>query len=105
MTTKLVGVKRVAYDALQAANAAPFSSDGPACGCGRAYVVLSSENTRETVNAVSAMCKKLGLMFLRRAYGVGRNAIYIGYDNADGKALAKSKAFAAELTKHGIKAY
>ena len=102
---KLAPVEKAkVLEALKAANAAPFVAT-PACGCGRAYVTLSSRNDRKTVNAVAAACKALGLLFCRKAYGAGSNAIYVGYDNADGRALAKSEAFAKVLTEHGIPAY
>ncbi len=91
---------------LLAANAAPRKeSYGPRGGCGRAYVCISSTNGRKTINAVAAACKALGLMFLRKAYGVGNNAIYIGYDNATGTMLAKSDAFAEALNAQGIACY
>ena len=74
-----------------------------ASGCGRAYVVVGGE--RAEINAISAACKKMNLMFLRKAYGVSGPAIYIGYDNASGIALGKAKKFAEVLNAHGIKAY
>ena len=73
------------------------------CGCGRAYVCVTAD--RATVNAVAAAAKKLGLTFLRKAYGTAGNAFYVGYDNADGKAFAKAFAVAEELTKRGVPAY
>ncbi len=88
--------------ALKAAQAAPFTPERPT-GCGRAYVIVRGD--RATINTVAAGCKTLGLMFLRKAYGTSGNAIYIGYDNADGRALAKAKAFAATLKVHGVDAY
>ncbi len=87
---------------LTLANAAPFTAK-PACGCGRAYVCVSG--TRPEINAVSKACKKLGLTFLRKAYGTSGNAIYMGYDNADGRALAKAEAFAEVCRANGIKCY
>lgn len=88
--------------ALRAAQATPFTPERPT-GCGRAYVIVSGD--RATINAVAAGCKTLGLMFLRKAYGTSGNAIYMGYDNADGRALAKAKAFATTLKAHGLRAY
>ncbi len=88
--------------ALTAAKAAPFTA-GRASGCGRAYVIVSAD--KKTVNAVSAACKTLGLMFLRKAYGTSGNAIYIGYDNGTGGPLAKAEAFATVLSSHGISSY
>lgn len=88
--------------ALKAAQAAPFTPERPT-GCGRAYVIVGGD--RATINAVAACCKTLGLMFLRKAYGTSGNAIYMGYDNATGRELAKAKAFAATLKAHGLSAY
>lgn len=93
-------------EALKDANAAPFAPKvGPCGGCGRAYVCVRV-NDRETLASLAKACKALGLIYSRKGlYGTGRNAIYIGYDNADGRALAKSEAFAATLTAHGLPAY
>jgi hypothetical protein len=88
--------------ALVAANAAPFTA-GRGYGCGRAYVCLTGP--KDEIKRVAAACKQLGLMFLKKAYGTSGNAIYMGYDNADGKALAKSEAFANVLNVRGIKCY
>jgi hypothetical protein len=60
---------------------------------------------RATVNAVAAACRKLGVMFLRKNYGAGGNALYCGYDNADGRALAKAEAVAASLKAAGLSCY
>lgn len=97
--------KEVVFEAVKAAFAEPFVPASRGYGCGRAYVCLSSENDRKTVNAVSAAAKKLGKLFLRKAYGAGNNAIYIGYDNATGRELARSEAIAKALTAKGIPAY
>jgi len=72
-------------------------------GCGRVYVCVSGD--KATINAVAAAAKKLGLIFQRKAhYGLG-NALYIGYDNADGRAIARGEAIAESLTKAGLPAY
>jgi hypothetical protein len=89
--------------ALKAANAAPFRAEGGRGGCGRAYVCVSG--SKEEIRFVAAVCKKMGLIFQRKAYGVGDNAIYIGYDNASGGPLAKSRVFAEVLKDHGLSAY
>lgn len=88
--------------ALEAACEAPYSP-ARASGCGRAYVCVSGD--RATVAAVKAACKPLKLMFLSKAYGTGGNVIYLGYDNADGRALGRSRVFAEVLCAHGISAY
>lgn len=89
-------------EVLTAANSAAFVAGRPS-GCGRAYVVLT--DNKDIIRSVAACCKSLGLMFLKSAYGTTGNAIYIGYDNADGKAIAKSEAFAAVLNERGIHCY
>jgi len=81
-----------------------------ASGCGRAYVVLTGiakgKGRKATLKLYEDACKSLGLLFLKEAYGVGKiPCIYIGYDNCDGKALAKSVVFAAKLREQGIPCY
>jgi hypothetical protein len=88
--------------ALSAAWALP-STPVRTCGCGRAYVCLSED--RATVNAVSAAAKELGIPFVRKNYGAGGNALYCGYDNADGRALGKAEVVAASLKAAGISCY
>lgn len=101
--------------ALQTANQAPFTAQR-ASGCGRAYVVISvdkkladgsrNKDRAKFLKAFEAACKELGLLYLKETYGVGKvPSIYIGYDNCDGKALAKSEAFAASLKASGIPCY
>jgi hypothetical protein len=90
--------------ALEAAWKVPaVVKSGPTGGCGRAYVCVSAD--RVTVNAVAAACRKLGLTFLRKNYGAGGNALYCGYDNADGRALAKAEAVATSLKAAGLDCY
>ncbi|MGA7122343.1 MAG: hypothetical protein WBY94_19730 [Polyangiaceae bacterium] len=74
-------------------------------GCARIYVTLGGKPSKDLVKHIEASCKRLNLIFQRKAYYGLTNAIYIGYDNADGRALAKGEAFAAELTRRGIQAY
>lgn len=89
---------------LAAAWAMPSTAKiGPCGGCGRVYVSVSGG--APIVNAVAAAAKKMGLTFLRRAYGTSGNVIYVGYDNASGALLAKGEAVAAALTAAGIPAY
>ena len=97
--------KEVVFEAVKAAYEAPYEAPARGYGCGRAYVRLSSVNSPKTVNAVSAAAKKLGKLFLRKVYGAGSNGLYVGYDNADGKALAKAEAMAKALSARGIPAY
>lgn len=95
--------KEAVFEAVKAAKESPFEVPARGFGCGRAYVSVGGE--RAEVNAVSAACKKLGLMFLRKAYGTLGNAIYVGYDNADGRALARAEAMATVLKARGLRAY
>jgi len=101
--------------ALQAANNAPFQAQR-ASGCGRAYVVISIPKKLEdgsrnaartkTLNLIKKACGEMGLLYLTEVYGCGKvPGIYIGYDNADGRALAKSVVFAETLRQHGIPCY
>jgi hypothetical protein len=72
-------------------------------GCGRVYISVCGD--RAVINAVSAAAKKLGIIFQRKAaYGM-RNALYVGYDNADGRAMARGEAIAEYLKANGIVAY
>lgn len=89
-------------EAVHLANTAPYAP-APAGGCGRAYVILTGP--KEQIKLVVKACTALGLMFLKKAYGTAGNAIYIGYDNADGRALGKSEAFAQALNEHGVPCY
>lgn len=75
-----------------------------ASGCGRAYVCVTAD--RPIVKLVAAACKTLGKLFNAKGhYGTGRNSIYIGYDNADGRALALAESVAEALKAAGISAY
>lgn len=98
-------LKTKVIEAIMAAKTAPFTSPGRGYGCGRAYVCVNTSNGRATINAVAAACKALGLVFIRKGYNFGPNAIYIGYDNARGDMIAKSEAFAAVLKLKGIDCY
>jgi len=94
--------KASVVEALRAANTAPYTACRPS-GCGRAYVCVSD---KALAKVVAAACAELGLLYSSKGhYGTGPRSIYIGYDNADGRALAKSRAFAAVLTARGIGAY
>jgi hypothetical protein len=88
--------------AMSAAMSAPWSA-APSCGCGRAYVCVSGSAAEK--RAIAAECKRLGLMWLAKAWGVAGPAIYMGYDNADGRAMGRAKAFAEVLKAHGLSAY
>jgi len=88
--------------AIREANDAPYIA-ARASGCGRAYVCVSGD--RALIKAVKKVCEQSGLIFNAQGYGVGKNAIYMGYDNADGRALGRARVFAEVLNRHGIAAY
>ena len=92
--------KATVFEVVKAAFAMQVTP-APASGCGRVYVSVPKEHA----TAVAAAAKKLGIIFQRKAYYGAKNVLYIGYDNADGKALAKGEAVAEALTKAGIQAY
>lgn len=63
-------------------------------GCGRVYVVPFGTTRRSTL----AAARKAGKI-------VVNGMIYVGYDNADGVALAKGTAIVAALKAHGVSCY
>jgi len=98
MTTKIEIV-----NAIQQGLAAPTT--GTRSGCGRAYVCLSKKSDRTTLKLFKEAAKAVGLLYLNKAYGVGDRAIYVGYDNADGRALAQAEAIAKNLRNLGLDVY
>lgn len=96
--------KAKVIEILKAANAAPYVPAKVTSGCGRAYVTLLGL-AKSDRKMFEAACKEVGLLFLKKAYGTSGNSIYIGYDNADGHALAKAEAFAKVLTENGLRCY
>jgi hypothetical protein len=95
--------KKAVLEALKEAYAAPYVAMR-ASGCGRVYVLISGSD-RKLMNAVSAAAKALGLIFQRNAYYGAKNALYVGYDNATGRELAKGEAIAEVLKAKGIPCY
>lgn len=84
---------------------AAFEASPPparAYGCGRVYVAIADKAHRR---GIAAACKKLGRMWLKAAYGTSGNVIYIGYDNATGREVAKGEHIASVLKAHGISAF
>lgn len=90
--------------AFEAAFAAPVGPRERAYGCGRVYVSFCGL-TRPEVNALAAAAKKLGKIFQRKAAYGFTNALYIGYDNADGGASARGKAIAESFKAAGLPCY
>ena len=79
---------------------------GPRGGCGRAYVYLSSTADKKSLNEFKAAIAAAGLRYLGKAYGVGSSrTAYVGYDNADGVALAQAEAISANLRALGLPVY
>lgn len=91
-------------DILRAAMALPFEpKKGPTGGCGRVYVCVYGD--RATVRDFAAACKAHGLTWIGRGGGSIANSLYVGYDNADGGALARGEVIAAHLKANGISCY
>lgn len=101
-TTGTTMSKQAVLEAVQAAFAVAVQpKTGAFGGCGRVYVCVPKEHA----TAVAAAAKKLGVIFQRKGHYGLSNTLYVGYDNADGRALAKGEAIAESLTKAGIRAY
>lgn len=78
--------------------------NGGRCGCGRAYVSLGKVD-RKVLRAYQDGAKLAGVRYLPEAYGAGKRCLYIGYDNADGVALAQAEAIAKNLQALGLPAF
>lgn len=88
-------------------------------GCGRVYVCCNADYVKHKDfdakilsklssaigKNVSLAVKDLGMIFNFGLYGIGNNAIYIGYDNADSIAWSKAVQVAKNLRELGIGAY
>ena len=86
--------------ALEEAMTAPYIVTRSSC-CGRVYVVPAKEHKR----GLRAAAKKLGARWLPEAYGTARGVLYVGYDNADGNALARGAAMVEILKARSIGCY
>lgn len=75
---------------------------GPACGCGRVYVSLGYKPIRKN-SWVKGILERAGFKVMTKPYDSGL-FIYVGYDNADGYALAMGEKIAEEFRKEGIRA-
>ena len=71
-------------------------------GCGRIYVAISD---KEAAKEVAKAAKKLGKIWQKKSHYGTSNALYIGYDNCDGLALARGTAVVAALKAAGISCY
>lgn len=89
------------YEAtLAAAMAAPVTPER-GIGCGRIYVSIDTAHAR----GVQRAAKRLGLIYQKRGHGGTANALYVGYDNCDGRALARGTKIVEVLKAAGIGAY
>jgi hypothetical protein len=71
-------------------------------GCGRIYVAGFD---KEHAKGIKAAAKELGKIYQGRSHYGDSNALYIGYDNCDGKALARGTFVVATLKAAGIGCY
>jgi hypothetical protein len=82
---------------LQSAFDAPVTMER-GVGCGRIYVVVDKEHAK----GISTAAKKLGKIFQRTAHYGMKNALYVGYDNCDGRALSRGTKIVETLRAAGI---
>lgn len=87
-------VQKILADALSK----PVAPERPMGAC-RVYVSILDA---DMAKLVSKAAKKLGKDFQKKSYYGDRNALYIGYDNFDGKDLARGSAVVAALKAAGI---
>ena len=98
---KTMATKIEMIDAIRLGLQAPTT--GPRCGCGRAYIVLSSKADKKTLKDFKDAVETCGLRFLGNAYGVsGKRTVYVGYDNGTGHPLAQAEAIAKNLRNIGV---
>lgn len=86
---------------LKAAFEAPVTRES-GIGCGRIYVAIVE---KEHVAGIKKAAKTLGKIFQAKSHYGTSNALYIGYDNCDGIALARGTAIVTALKAAGIAAY
>lgn len=71
-------------------------------GCCRVYVCIRD---KEAAKLVAKAAKVRGKIYQKKAHYGLREALYVGYDNCDGRALATGTALVAALKAVGIAAY
>jgi len=71
-------------------------------GAARVFVAISDP---AQAKAVAKAARKLGKTFQAKTYYGDRNALYIGYDNFDGRDLARGTAVMLALQAAGIQSY
>lgn len=79
-------------------------TNGSVGGCGRAYVCFAKMPIKE-LNEIKRAFARCGVRYLNEAYGVGKRAAYIGYDNGDGRAWAVAQSIANNLRGLGVNCY
>jgi hypothetical protein len=87
-------------ETLKSAFEKPVTPERPQ-GCCRVYVSVADTAARK----VASVAAKLGKDFQAKSYYGTRNTIYVGYDNMDGRALARGTAVVSALEAAGISAY
>ncbi len=92
---------KIVLEALVAANNA---TPERGIGCGRVYVVPDKAH-RNGLKKACAPHVNAGIRYLADAYGTSKGVLYIGYDNCDGRSLARGTAIVNVLRSHGISAY
>ena len=73
-----------------------------AIGCCRVYVSIAD---KAQAKEVAKAAKALGMIWQGRSHYGTSNALYIGYDNCDGNALARGTAVVNALKSAGINCY
>lgn len=86
-------------EAMTAAGAAPVTERS---GCGRVYVMLVGTAHRAGISKAS---KASSIRYFGAGKGRYSFSLYVGYDNADGRALARGAAIARVLKDRGIDCY
>ena len=79
----------------------PVAAERP-LGCCRVYVSVSDP---AAAKKVAAAAKKLGKIWQKKSHYGAPNALYVGYDNMDGMALARGTAVVEALNAAGISCY
>jgi len=85
----------------EAFNAAAAAPRERGIGCGRIYVSVTSEHAK----GIAKAAKVLGKIYQKHSYYGTSNALYVGYDNCDGRALAQGTAVVKVLKAHDISCY
>lgn len=87
-------------------NGLQAQSTGCRGGCGRAYICLSHTESKQALNIFKKAVTASGLRYLGKAYGIlSKRTAYVGYDNADGRALAQAEQIAKNLKQLGLDCY